>query len=514
MSQLLDAIRRDHAATIASTDMRQVNTDLRCLVDREGLGVAILVAWQQGLQSGYIPLAADEPQVDLLSPDGVCPYFFVHVPVRGIRQNKAELARRGIMNNNPDVSLLRYHEDGLVCQLSFADPESVGLAAGDIRAILAELARRKLLQPIDLTDERLQFTSNAAEQRISADGPIYVLPDIRLLSRLEPATLPLPVTLDAEGRSRAWAYVCARLTSRSSCNFCSAEELTPHEATIHAQFDVAGPLVPHRDYEFGFTFAPFGDPREVCHFLAWDLASGSDRVLNMEPQPYSFSELGTLVRVINQDIANYCAKNRIPPWSAVSGACNHWAGNSIHHQHFQFFRIDGLPLVQAAVAEPPIATDQGVSVHRLVWPAPAYLISAAQPERNDLVGRVADRLAGIWDGLGSHCDTSMGNGIMVGSHTQNIFVTMDADRLNAFFIPRLRTKLHTTSGRWGMAKRNAGVAEMTGYFIVDEVESMDTLRTLSPPERKLLADGWLADLSPDVTEFEVRLRQQLTGSVP
>ena len=127
----------------------------------------------------------------------------------------------------------------------------------------------------------------------------------------------------------------------------------------------------------GFTFSPFGDPSEVCHFLAWDFPHISDLVMNMEPQIYSFSDLIRLVRTINKDIDDFCRRNKLgPPPEHISGGCNHWAGNSIYHQHYQFTRIAGLPLADASRESEILVGYQGVEVRKMTgsWPAPAFLI--------------------------------------------------------------------------------------------------------------------------------------------
>ena len=96
-----------------------------------------------------------------------------------------------------------------------------------------------------------------------------------------------------------------------------------------------------RNYQLGFTFAPVGKPEEVCHFLAWDFPHINDVVMSMEPHAASFSDLVTLVQVINDDIRQFCRtdKRRPPEPGPIYGVCNHWAGNTIYHQHYQFFQL-------------------------------------------------------------------------------------------------------------------------------------------------------------------------------
>ena len=127
----------------------------------------------------------------------------------------------------------------------------------------------------------------------------------------------------------------------------------------------------------GFTFSPCGDPSEICHFLAWDFPHISDLVMNMEPQTYSFSDLIRLVKIINKNIDDFMtAISSDSPPTHISGGCNHWAGNSIYHQHYQFARIAGLPLSDGEQQIRAPGDYQGVEVRRMAdsWPAPAFLI--------------------------------------------------------------------------------------------------------------------------------------------
>ena len=519
-------IRKKYEAIIEMTDMNRVSEELRriAIAPEAGLGVAILVAWQHGLEIGCIPLARDmgrnvaEPQARVLNTDDDCPYMFVHVPVRKYRSDKHKLVELGIMNPNADPAWFIYHEDGLIGTFSFQNQNlrSVNLSETDIREILEILVQQGILMRANINNRQIQFKDLAARKRIEESGEkVYV--------RVEDRTLDKEVALPAElNREEVWNYVVATLKGKSACNYCSVQALIPREVTMHSAhlYSHAGQpddvLATVRNYQLGFTFAPFGDPRDVCHFLAWDFPHINDLVMNMEPQAYSFSDLILLVRTINRDIEKFCndKDNKVDPApEPISGACNHWAGNSIYHQHYQFVRIPGIPLLRRAKASQHLITYQGIQVRKFAdWPSPAYLITSAEPGRDEDVMRTADRVAREWHMLSEGEDRYYGNGIAIKNHTQNIFVTTDADRISAIFIPRDRQKINTSRQEIGSSrpdyliqKWNAGVVEMMGYFIIDDGTDFNELAWATAEDRKRLGDSWLSELAPEaeaIGDFE------------
>ena len=249
-----------------------------------------------------------------------------------------------------------YHEDGLVGTFSFLNPESANLAKDDIAEILRALALQGILVPANIENRQIQFKDLDVKRRIEASGEqVYVRVGHHPITR---QNIRLPAGYDY--REEVWNYVLKSLRYKFECNYCSAQALSPREVNINSahartQDGQADEQATVRNYQLGFTFAPVGKPDDVCHFLAWDFPHISDLVMNMEPQAYSFSDLIRLVRVINRDIALFCRRNGVqtPPVQA-SGGCNHWAGNSIYHQHYQFFRIAQLPLTagKRAVGSP------------------------------------------------------------------------------------------------------------------------------------------------------------------
>jgi hypothetical protein len=515
MAQIYDPPKWDKrlSAVVAEENTEKANEALRLVsADRKyGIGMALLAAWQHGITHEHIP---DDGEVRSILPDETSPYVFVHVPVREFRRDTHELIRRGIMNEHADPALLVYHEDGLIGTFSFADYEQVGLTEEDLREILRALAGQRVLVRANIDNRQIQFKDLDVKRRIEASrDPVYVRGGVPL-----DRTVRLPSVHDSE---EVWQYVLTSLQYRLACNYCSVQTLNPREVTINsalAGLPAEDPDWPAtvRNYQMGFTFAPVGDSRAVCHFLAWDFPHISDLVMNMEPQAYSFSDLIRLVDRINRDIRRYYQANDpdADPIS-ISGGCNHWAGNSIYHQHYQLMRLDRLPLIAAAATAAARSeawhTYQGVEVRRMgdAWGAPALLISSAESDGNEQVMKVADKIAREWRELSDNDDTSYGNQIVIRNHTQNTFVTVGPDgRLLAIFIPRWRLRT-STSADTGIRKTNAGVLEMMGYFVIDSRSDFEKLERMTAMQRRSVGDAWLAELSPAddaVAEFESNVK--------
>lgn len=468
-----------------------------------GLGMAVLAAWRHGLRFGHIPGSrrmerdGESGEVREIDTNPECPYRFVHVPVRQFRSDTPRLMQDGILNRHADPALFVYHEDGLVGTFSFADPGQVGLTEYDLEVILRALANQQVLVRANIDNRQIQFKDLAVKRRIEASGKqMYVRVDREPLDRRR-------IRLPNYEHPDAWEYVLKSLERRLACNYCSVQTLCPLEVTINSsQAGLVGSLPGQhatvRNYQMGFTFAPVGDPGQVCHFLAWDFPHISDLVMNMEPQAYSFSDLIQLVDGINDNIRQYYAARAISGDPIrISGGCNHWAGNSIYHQHYQLMRIDRIPLIAAAARSVPLVSYQGVEVRKMAdaWPAPALLISSAA-SGNESVMTVADKIAREWRMISEGEDLAYGNEIVIKNHTQNIFVTTgDDDRLLAIFIPRLRQRVSTRFFN-GIRKLNAGVLEMLGYFVIDSSRDFQTIEEMAATERSELGDAWLRELSP------------------
>jgi hypothetical protein len=525
MPSLNDALDYQFGQVLAIRDTQGANEALRGIMTEHGLGVAILVAWQHGIRVGHIPRSFNPnhdplvPEVRVIKPDDDCPYKFVHVPVRQYRRSTDKLVEHSLLNPNADPALFVYHEDGLIGTFSFLHPESADLTEEGVAEILRALAQQGVLVPANVENRQIQFKDLDVKRRIEASGKqVYVRVDHHSLSR---SKIRLPTGYERED---VWKYVFKTLQYKFACNYCSVNALSPLEVTLNSahartQDHPSDQQATVRNYQFGFTFAPIGNPDEVCHFLAWDFPHISDLVMNMEPQAYSFSDLIRLVKSINRDIAIFCRRNGVQPLPAqISGGCNHWAGNSIYHQHYQFFRLETLPLLLSNRPAEASITYQDVEVLRLPssWPAPAFIIRSLRPGGDDDVMKVADSVAREWGMLSEGEDRSFGNEIVIKNHTQNILVTMDGENLTAVFVPRLRSRTSTARAGNPFQKLNAGVLEMMGYFVIDNPEDFGTLEEMSSSERKALGDSWLSELAPDedtVKEFEDNVRVCLSTAV-
>lgn len=532
---------------ISETNMEIVGEMLRDVLAEHGLGVAVNVAHLHGLKIGHIPVVEGEKQVELIPDPHAAEtgdrFTFVHIPIRRIRGNKAELRRLRIMNPKADPVEFIYHEDGLIGAFSFdlsaMNRDGRGpFTVADVSAILRHLELQGILIRADVNNRQIQFKDTASRRLIERSRrAVYVKTDG---DHVAEHTLVLPQRYEPL-RKLIWDTI----QYKSSCNYCSVKVLNPREATIHstpahAMSEPQGQVrATVRNYRFGFTFAPLGDPHTACHFLAWDFPHINDLVMNMDPQWYSFSDLIKLVSVINHDIRAFCAAHSVDEdVPAISGVCNHWAGNTIYHQHYQFFRLPHIPVLRAQPRRTLAALDS-VTVTRLEWPMPVYEIAARQGDGpvedcdDTNLMFVADRVAACWQALNadrSHhehdeFDRSYGNGILIRNHTQNTFVTQEGGQTRALFVPRLRLdgKLRATAfletptvAPRKMVKNNLAVLEALGYFVIDDPVDLEPLKQVTPEQRNRLGQEWLAAVTPFdgcIDAFEALLSERLTSQV-
>lgn len=500
----------------ASADTARTTTVLERLASDWGLGAALEVAWRDGLEVGHIPhgLAGESPVRRTRATPG-CRFEFVHVPVRLIRTDMAEVAARGIVDPDPDPLGLVFHEDGLITLDTLLDGMPADLEEGGFRAILQALVAAGVLVQADVDNRQIQFIDPVTRRRLEDScEPLYVRLDT---GKVRPAVeralreMPSPSSWSrADGGRRFHAvldHVVERLARRSACTYCSARTIFPRQVLLStARVRLrggahSGDLRTARDYEFGFTFAPFDDPTTVCHFLAWDHPLVGQRLASMAPHDRSFSDLVRLVRVINRDVerlAPAIGSPRVP----FAGVCNHWAGNTILHQHYQFFRIPDLPLPLVcdrvlAGGRSPFARPRGVEVHRLGdnWPVPAYLIRTTREDLAEEFCDVVDEVVRMW-GASTDDDGAW--------RTQNIWAWSRGSEVRAIFLPRDRRRVDAF-GPEGLRKYNAGVLEMTGWFLVDDVVAYNYIGVLTDCQRRVLGNEWLEQLAPDeasVAAFE------------
>ena len=274
------------------------------------------------------------------------------------------------------------------------------------------------------------------------------------------------------------------------CFYCSCSEINPYEVVVHlrgARFRLS------RDYCFGFTFAPFGNPLYVMHFLAWD---SSCHPLNMNRVLMTVSDLVELTRQINMSIHSFFVGVDIKNYPIVDGVSNGWAGNSIYHQHFQFFRPepDHQPPIVAnhnLVARTALLQREDVEIRRLSWPAPVYRITA---DDSINVGLVGNDLAGIWKFLGGAKEVPLRQetGERIPAHTQNIYVggndlgrtvfLLLRDRRRISYKPKRSEYVDEEMSKRAEPKENIGVLEASGTMIVDDENVFTRVAKWEPSE--------------------------------
>ncbi len=328
----------------------------------------------------------------------------------------------------------------------------------------------------------------------------------------------------------------------NACNYCSAAEINPCEVVVRiegARFGLS------RNYGLGFTFAPFGNPLSAVHFLAWHYASGgpSARPLNMNRTPITFSDLVEMTRRINTSIAEFFAGTGIREHPVIDGVSNGWAGNTIYHQHFQFFQPEySCPITNEALLDAG-AVDHGhgrpqpvtvlesedIRISRLAWETPIYKISA---DDSINIGLVGNDMAGVWRLLGGAAlvpyrsfpeDYEPREGEMVPVHTQNLYVPgsergrvayiLLRDKRRIDFLPGPNDYVNIVTGRRAQPKTNIAVLEATGTMIVDDQASFEEMRGWSPDDISAQVAMMTAAIQPDERKVR-RFEKSVQGLFP
>lgn len=305
------------------------------------------------------------------------------------------------------------------------------------------------------------------------------------------------------------------------CFYCSCPEINPAEVVV----ELDGPR--HglsRHYTLGFTFAPFGNPLSVVHFLAWDRAHNP---LNMSRTPVTVSDLVKLTREINLSIRAFFAETGVRDYPVLDGISNGWAGNTIYHQHFQFFQPEHRsPIVRSRRAGRPFLIHRDdVAVQRLEWPSPVYRIRAADALNTGLVG---NDVAGIWRLFGGSRKVPYKpfrdgyvptEGERVPAHTQNLYVPGEflgttaylvlRDRERVDFTPASDNFINSDKDRKAQPKENIGVLESTGTLIVDDAGLFEEMKGWSSADISKQIRKIIASVAPDgakVANFEAAVR--------
>lgn len=536
--KLIEVTNQDYNQVTQETNMQKAGVALRDILTDHGLGIALMTAYLHGLKVGHIPVnlnnSIDNPSqgLEIIHEKGKDDYKFVHVPVRQIRKNKDELKERGIMNKQADPISYIYHEDGLVGVFSFdldalRNNSEVNLNKSDIVNILEHLHSIGLLIQADVHNRQIQFKDATAKELIAKSRDKVYVRSEQLLPTVDQLILPKKYAAKPVKK-----FILDSIRYKGPCNYCSVSALNPLEATIHSTpRDIvkepegrARSTV--RNYQFGFTFAPFGDPETLCHFLAWDFPHIHEQVMNMDPQWYSFSDLITLVSIINKDIEKFCEEYKIKDIPTISGVCNHWAGNSIYHQHYQFFHLLDIPAL-SIVKFQDVARIEDVIVRRLEWEMPVYEIRSSANNTKQIIS-VAESIARIWEQLNDNVeneddryDKSYGNGIRIKKYTQNIFVTIDnEEEMRALFVPRHRSRLNAEykieKKDRQIKKGSMAVLETLGYFVIDDKEDFDLLKKIGHSKRNECGRNWLTQITPAIledskNEFEEKIKKLITS---
>jgi hypothetical protein len=520
---LTQCIVSDFGEIISEPNMHLADRRLLDVIKHHGLGVGLLALHQRGLATGHIPRA--NPTGPVLEQNTATDKFvWVHVPARAQRGDRAALVARGIINESPDPNRLIFHEDALVGIFSFNLPQIEDLYRDRrpqdvVSDLLTCLEAQDLLEQVDLNSRQVQFTDIRTAEKIRKDlarhasGRAFVRTD----KSFDGGEIWLP---DRYEHSQIRQILKNALEHKQPCRYCSIRELNPREDIASTRtipdWEQRYGFAIRRSYELGFTPFPFGEPDLVCHFLAWDNPSIREIVNNMDLQAYSVGDLTRLTCAINMDIETYCAAIDTP-FTPFVGVCNHWAGNSLFHQHFQFFRMPNLPLTCAAAQrDVAIHAATGLKVQRLSWPTPAYRIVMNDPVRADLLADLADAVAVLWNNLSNPKERiEICNKFVIDNHTQNTIVHQIGAAVEIYFIPRLRSKLDTLP-RKGVKKTNLAVLEVTGYLFIDQPEHWKIIAGLSPDDRNQFGERALEDVAPDdarILEFEDQLQCRLGAQV-
>jgi hypothetical protein len=248
----------------------------------------------------------------------------------------------------------------------------------------------------------------------------------------------------------------------------------------------------------------------------------------MNRVPMTVSDLVKLTRDINQSIRLFFSDTGVIDYPVLDGVSNGWAGNTIYHQHFQFFHPEHpSPITSARAASRASIIDRDeLTVQRLRWPTPVYRINAGDPLNTGLVG---NDLSGIWRMMGGtrrlpyklfHDGYTPGERDLVPAHTQNLYVPGRGAGRSAYLILRDRGRVdyrpdpgdyvNRAKRQKAQAKENIGVMEATGTMIVDERHRFDAMKRWSPAELSMQMNLLLEAISPDaetISEFEATVSE-------
>lgn len=413
--------------------------------------------------------------------------------------------------------------------------ERHGLGVGMLVLHAQQMHSRHILLELEI-DGQVQDLAQPTARLVGARGENILYVPIRKHRGDRKRLAELNITKPPELWNKA-ALVTHEQVS-NACNYCSAAEINPVEVVVRIEGRRFGLS---RNYELGFTFAPFGNPLSSVHFLAWHYAAGgvTGRPLNMNLTPITFSDLVEMTRGINTSIAEFFAGTDIRDLPIIDGVSNGWAGNTIYHQHFQFFRPEyPCPITDEArlaawaqgsrrtKARPQIVLkSDDIRISRLPWETPVYKITA---DDSINIGLVGNDMAGTWRLLGGSAtipyrtfpeDYVPKEGELVPVHTQNLYVPGREHGRAAYILLRDKRRvdyrpgpdeyINREAGRRAQPKTNIAVLEATGTVIVDDNASFEEMRSWTPEEITAQVSRMIAAIHPDekqVRRFEKNIR--------
>lgn len=396
--------------------------------------------------------------------------------------------------------------------------EQYGLGVGMMVLHAQQMNSQHILLEIKV-DKALLNLAEPTERLYGANGEQILYVPVRRFRRdfnkLAEMNMAKPKSLWNQSR-----IVKHKGDTSDCCFYCSSEEINPAEVVVTIEGVRLGLS---RDYSFGFTFSPFGNPLWAIHFLAWDY---SENPLNMNRTPVTVSDLVKMTHHINTSIMSFFAGKNITDYPIIDGVSNGWAGNSIFHQHFQFFQPEyESPIKSKYLENKPILERDDIRIFKLAWPTLVYKIVA---EDSINVGLVGNDLAGIWRLQGKAKevkDVPFFDGYVpevtkrIQTYTQNLYVmgsdfgrtayVLLRDRGKVNFKPRDSDFINRVKGIRPVEKENIGVLEATGTMIVENEADFNAMREWGSDDISVQIHKMLTAVCPDrkeINKFERNIR--------
>ncbi len=261
-----------------------------------------------------------------------------------------------------------------------------------------------------------------------------------------------------------------------------------------------------------------------------------------EPHAHHLLRPGRDDARINTSIAEFFAGTDIRDLPIIDGVSNGWAGNTIYHQHFQFFRPEyPCPITDEArlaawaqgsrrtKARPQIVLkSDDIRISRLPWETPVYKITA---DDSINIGLVGNDMAGTWRLLGgsatipyrtfpedyvpkegSSCPSTRKTSTCRAASTAAAYILL-RDKRRVDYRPGPDEYINREAGRRAQPKTNIAVLEATGTVIVDDNASFEEMRSWTPEEITAQVSRMIAAIHPDEKQVR-RFEKNIRGAVP